>query len=93
MNSTFQMPPQASTMASQVDTLYYFIFWGSAFFFLLIVGLSTIFVIRYRRREENRLKPRAHHNTPLEVTLSASRSGWSSSRTTCSTASTCRPSG
>jgi len=68
MNATFQMPPQASTMASQVDTLYYFIFWGSAFFFLLIVGLSTVFVIRYRRREENKLKPRAHHNTPLEVT-------------------------
>jgi len=54
-------------MASQVDSLYYFIFWGSAFFFLLIVGLSTIFVIRYRRRAENELKPRAHHNTPLEV--------------------------
>jgi len=67
MNSTFQMPPQASTMASQVDSLYYFIFWGSAFFFLLIVGLSTIFVIRYRRRAANQLAPRAHHNTPLEV--------------------------
>ncbi len=68
MNGTFQMPPQASTMAHQVDSLYYFIFWGSVFFFLLIVGLSLIFVLKYRRRPGQTMAPRASHNTPLEVT-------------------------
>ncbi len=65
---TLQMPEQASTIAPQVDALYYFIFWGSVFFFVLIVGLSTIFVLRYRRRDDRKMEARASHNTPLEVT-------------------------
>lgn len=62
------MPPQASTMASEVDALYYFIFWVSVFFFVLIAGLSTFFVIRYHRSEGRKRKPRSYHNTPLEIT-------------------------
>jgi len=68
MNGTFQMPPEASTLAHQVDSLYYFIFWGAVFFFVLIVGLSLIFVLKYRRRPGQVMTPRASHNTPLEVT-------------------------
>jgi len=67
-NGTLQMPPQASTMAHQVDALYYFIFWGCTAFFLLIVGLTLFFIIKYRRREGQVLQPRASHNTPLELT-------------------------
>jgi cytochrome c oxidase subunit 2 len=66
-NGTLQLPPQASTVAHQVDSLYYFIFWGSVFFFVLIVGLSTIFVLRYRRRAGQKLEPSTSHNTPLEL--------------------------
>jgi cytochrome c oxidase subunit 2 len=66
-NGTLQLPPQASTVAHQVDSLYYFIFWGSVFFFVLIVGLSTIFVLRYRRRAGQVLEPSTTHNTPLEI--------------------------
>ena len=66
-NGTFQLPPQSSTVAPDIDALYYFIFWGSAFFFLLIVGLSLFFVIKYRRREGEERKERATHNTPLEI--------------------------
>ncbi len=69
MNGTFQLPPEASTVAHQVDSLYYFIFWGAVFFFVIITGFSTIFILRYRRREgEGKMKPRASHNTSLEVT-------------------------
>lgn len=67
-NGTIQMPPQASTIASDVDALYYFIFWGCTFFFVLIVALSIFFIIRYRRTPDRELKPRAYHNTPLELT-------------------------
>jgi len=67
MNTSFQMPPQASTIASQVDDLYYFIFWVSVFFFVLVTGLSLAFVLRYRRTAGRTRKPRAYHNTPLEV--------------------------
>lgn len=65
---TVQMPPQASTIAPHVDALYYFIFWGCAAFFVLIVALSIFFVIKYRRREGVVQEPRSYHNTPLELT-------------------------
>lgn len=67
MMATVQMPPQASTIAPEVDALYYFIFWGSVFFFVLIAGLATFFLFRYRRREGRKRRPRSYHNTPLEV--------------------------
>jgi cytochrome c oxidase subunit 2 len=67
-NGTLQLPPQASTVAPDIDALYYFIFWGCAFFFLLIVGFSLFFIFKYRRREGQTLPERPHHNTRLEVT-------------------------
>ena len=67
-SGTLQMPPQASTIAPQVDALYYFIFWGCTIFFVLIVGLSLFFILKYRRREGQQLEERANHNTPLEIT-------------------------
>ena len=67
---TLQLPPQASTIAPQVDALYYFIFWGSVFFFSLIVGLCVIFAVRYRRREGDQRLTKTHHNTPLEIAWS-----------------------
>jgi cytochrome c oxidase subunit 2 len=66
-NATLQMPPQASTVAPHVDALYYFIFWGCTFFFLLIVGFTIFFVFKYRRTKVERME-KAFHNTPLEIT-------------------------
>jgi cytochrome c oxidase subunit 2 len=63
------MPPAASTIATQTDATFYFIYTVAAFFFVLIVGLMIYFVIRYRRRVEGERGPgRAAHNTPLELT-------------------------
>jgi cytochrome c oxidase subunit 2 len=66
---SFWMPPQASTVAGQVDQIFYWIFYISLFFFTLIVVLMVIFAIRFRRRGQ---QPVAHadapvHNTPLEL--------------------------
>jgi cytochrome c oxidase subunit 2 len=44
------LPPQASTVAGNVDALYHFIAALSTFFFVLIVLLTVAFVIRYRHR-------------------------------------------
>jgi len=68
---SFWMPEQGSTYASEVDSIFYFIFWVSLFFFVLVVGLMILFVLRYRRRAENEavaLSP--HHSTRLEMTWS-----------------------
>ena len=62
------MPPGSSTIAGDVDALFYFIFWASVFFFLLVVGLSVYFIIKYRRRSEDE-EAQSHiaKNVKLEI--------------------------
>lgn len=65
------LPPQASSVAPAVDSLFKFIFWVSAFFFVLIVALMLVFVIRFRKRPGYTKPPHAPtHNTALELTWS-----------------------
>jgi len=53
MNKGFQLfPDQASTMAGQVDALYFFLIAVSVFFSVLIFFLIYLFAVRYRRRSE-----------------------------------------
>ncbi len=66
---SFWMPPQSSTVSSSVDGLFYFIFWITAFFVVLIAIGTTVFVIRYRHRpgrEKADFTPA--HSTALELT-------------------------
>lgn len=68
---SFWLPPPDSTTAGSVDALFYLILWISLFFFVLIVGLMTLFVILYRRRSEGAAPGEsASHNTLLEITWS-----------------------
>jgi cytochrome c oxidase subunit 2 len=46
-------PVGASTMASRVDMLYFFVLAISAFFSLLIAGLVVYYAVKYRRRSPN----------------------------------------
>jgi len=61
---TFWLPEATSTVAGDVDALFYFILWASVFFFLLIVGLSVYFIIKYRRRAD---RQQATSHLKLEV--------------------------
>ena len=47
------LPEQASTLAGQVDMLFYFMVAVSIFFALLIFFLIYVFAVRYRRRSED----------------------------------------
>jgi len=62
------LPARASSVAEGVDRVFAFIFWVSAFFFVLIVALTAVFVVRYRRRP-GRLDPEKtpSHDTRLEL--------------------------
>ena len=60
-------PESASTVASDVDGLFWFITAICTVFFALIVGLMTYFVIRYRRTECRRIGHGPSHNTSLEI--------------------------
>jgi heme/copper-type cytochrome/quinol oxidase subunit 2 len=44
------LPPNASTVASEVDILYWFVAAVSAFFVVLVAALVLIFTIKFRRR-------------------------------------------
>jgi len=64
----FWMPFQGSSSAPAVDRLFHFIFWLSLFFFVLIVALTVVFVVRFRRRRGVESQPSPSHNTALELT-------------------------
>ena len=64
---SFWFDEQASTFAGDVDWLFYAILWISVFFFFLIVGLASVFVVKYRRREEGEVGKGPAHNTRLEI--------------------------
>ncbi len=65
---SFWLPPQASAQAGDVDSVFYYIFYISLFFFLLIVGLMVLFIVRYRRRADREPGPSRSHNLRLELT-------------------------
>lgn len=69
MNPNFRIiPERASTLSSQVDTLFLFELLVSAFFVFLIAGLVIFFSLKYRRRSENDVPPFTPPSTLLEVT-------------------------
>lgn len=69
--ATFWLPAPSSTMAGEIDALFYFILGVSTFFFLLIVTLAVVFTIKYRRRPEEDVRARQTdapgHNAILEI--------------------------
>ncbi len=64
----FWMPPQASTIAPEVDNLFYGILWTCVFFFFLILILLVVFAWKYRYREGFDPGEAPAHNTALELT-------------------------
>lgn len=60
-----------STFAAESDLIYYFIFWVSAVFFVLLVALMVVWGLSYRRSKVGEVAPvSASHNAPLELAWS-----------------------
>lgn len=65
---TFLMPKSASTLSSNVDSLFYFLFWGSVVIFLGMCIVGAWFLVKYKRTQENqKASEQMIHNTALEV--------------------------
>ncbi len=60
-------PQQASTLAGDVDHLYFFLLLITVFFSMLIAGLVVFFAVRYRRRSEVELPQPITGSTKLET--------------------------
>jgi cytochrome c oxidase subunit II len=67
---TVWMPESASTAAERHDTLFYFLLYISAVAFILVVGLTILFAIKYRRRKEGQKTSPIEGNRRLEIVWS-----------------------
>jgi cytochrome c oxidase subunit 2 len=70
MNGIPLFPPQASSMAAEVDALYFFIIAVSLFFAAAVVFFTVLFGIKYRRRHEGEVGARIEGSLPLELAWS-----------------------
>ena len=64
--ATYQLPEQMSTVAADIDWLYYFIYWLSVVLFIAIVGAMIYWAIKYRERKGHKAEATGH-NIPLEI--------------------------
>lgn len=66
------LPVQASTVAGEIDLLYYFVIAVSAFFMILITVLIYAFAVKYQRKTPDQMaESQTHGNLLLEITWSA----------------------
>jgi cytochrome c oxidase subunit II len=71
MSSIFKLiPEQASTMASDVDQLYWFIIGVTAFFGILVCVLVVYFAVRYRTDDPLKIGAPITGSIPLELAWS-----------------------
>ena len=61
--ASFWFPPQASTTAADIDWIYYFVYWISVFFTVIIFGAAIWFAIKFRSKKTAGARP----PTPSEV--------------------------
>jgi cytochrome c oxidase subunit 2 len=61
-------PPSASTVASEMDALYFFIVAVCTFFAVLVTVLVVFFTLRYKRKDENEVGADIHGSLVLELT-------------------------
>jgi cytochrome c oxidase subunit II len=65
------LPPSGSTIAPEVDSLFWFVLIASIIMFVIVLAGVLFFVIRYRRRAEGQLTASISHNTKLEILWTA----------------------
>ena len=51
--ATFWLPQPASTLADGFDYTFYFIYWISAFFFIVLMGAMLYLAVVYRKKGED----------------------------------------
>lgn len=64
---TFLFPPQASTVAPQIDSDYYMIQHWSVFFSVIIFFVLFYFMWKYNRKKHPKAERTSTHNTALEL--------------------------
>lgn len=65
---TFWLPRGTSNLATDVDWAWHIILYTTGFFFCVVIGAMTFFILRFRRRTPTDVTSTVTHNTPLEIT-------------------------
>jgi cytochrome c oxidase subunit II len=69
MSTSFPVfPPNASSVATEMDLLYLFIVAVCAFFTVLVTALVVVFAVKYRRRHPSEVGHDIHGSLALELT-------------------------
>ena len=68
MDGSFWLPDGASTLAPEIDSLFYFVTWASAILFFGVMAAMVYFAYRYRRREELEVPSPVEPSKVVEVT-------------------------
>jgi cytochrome c oxidase subunit 2 len=68
----FWMPSARSTVAEQIDWLYFYLYWVSLISTVGVIAAMAYFVFKYKAksRKTERPQPSSDHNTTLEITWS-----------------------
>ncbi len=65
---SFILPEAASSVAAEVDVLFYVILWGSVGLFIAMIGLGVFFLFKYKRTASNRVASKhVTDNHALEI--------------------------
>ncbi|PEN06037.1 cytochrome c oxidase subunit II [Longimonas halophila] len=66
-SGTFWLPEAASTVAAEVDGLFYFVYWASAIIFVGVVAAMIYLAYKYRRRDPNDRPEPVEESRLLEI--------------------------
>jgi cytochrome c oxidase subunit 2 len=64
---TIWLPEGASTLAPEIDSLFYFVSWVSLILFVGVIGMMVYFVVKYRRRTPEDRPELVHESKLMEV--------------------------
>ncbi|MDI1445560.1 cytochrome c oxidase subunit II [Polyangium sp. 6x1] len=64
---SFWMPKQSSTIAEEIDTAYYIVYWLDVVMFVLLMGALAYFMYKYKRRGPKDKLSDVTHSTTLEI--------------------------
>jgi len=64
---TVWLPEAISSIAPEVDSLFYFVLWTSTVIFVAVMVAMTYFAFRYRRRNASEVPPVVHESRILEM--------------------------
>jgi cytochrome c oxidase subunit II len=67
-SGSFWLPDAMSSLAPEVDSLFYFVTWASTVIFIAVIAAMIYFMIRYRRRSEADVPIPEPESRVLEVT-------------------------